>query len=94
MYKERQHGSQRNFLLKLRYGITEDDFNGMLQEQGGLCVICLAAPATHVDHCHDTNRVRGLLCFNCNAALGRFEDDPAVVGRALEYVLGLGDRGD
>jgi hypothetical protein len=51
-----------------------DDFERMLAEQNGLCAICCEAPAVHVDHDHETGRVRGLLCFNCNGALGQFRD--------------------
>ena len=44
----------------------------MFAVQGGVCAICEEAPASHVDHDHETGRVRGLLCFNCNGALGQF----------------------
>jgi hypothetical protein len=58
----------------------------MLSEQGGLCAICKAAPAVHVDHDHATGQVRALLCFNCNGGLGQFKDDPDVLRAAAEYV--------
>lgn len=58
----------------------------MLQTQGGLCAICRAAPAAHVDHDHATNAVRELLCFNCNGGLGQFRDDPAVLLAAVAYL--------
>ncbi len=58
----------------------------MLQGQNGLCAICKAAPAVHVDHDHVTGQVRALLCFNCNGGLGQFKDDPAVLRAAAEYV--------
>lgn len=51
-------------------------------------MICLAAPAVHVDHCHKTGRVRGVLCFNCNSAIGKLGDDPDVVRRAVAYLEG------
>ncbi|WP_338899188.1 endonuclease domain-containing protein [Streptomyces sp. TG1A-60] len=59
----------------------------MVAEQQGICCICLAAPAEHVDHCHETGRVRGVLCFSRNAA-GQFKDRPDVMRRAATYVEG------
>ena len=60
----------------------------MLAEQGGVCAICREAPAEHVDHDHATERVRGLLCFNCNGALGQFRDRPDLMLRAIMYLQG------
>jgi hypothetical protein len=72
--------------LKRRYGITAADADAVLAAQGGLCAICRAAPAAHVDHDHATGAVRALLCFNCNGGLGQFKDDPDVLRAAAEYV--------
>ncbi|MFG3283609.1 endonuclease VII domain-containing protein [Streptomyces sp. NPDC048111] len=74
--------------LKRQYGITEDDRDRMIAVQKGLCVICLSVPAVHVDHCHKTGRVRGVLCFNCNSAIGKLGDDPDTVRRAAAYLEG------
>jgi hypothetical protein len=79
-------GGSRTYHLKRRYGITAAEADAMLADQGGLCAICRAAPAAHVDHDHDTGAVRALLCFNCNGGLGQFKDDPAVLRAAAEYV--------
>ncbi|MBQ1000616.1 endonuclease VII domain-containing protein [Streptomyces nigra] len=75
--------------LKRAYGITEADRQGLVASQGGVCCICLAALPEHVDHCHETGRVRGVLCFSCNAALGQFKDRPDVIRRAAAYVEGI-----
>jgi hypothetical protein len=59
----------------------------MIETQGGLCAICegpLERP--HVDHDHTTGKVRGILCFNCNAGLGKFQDNVAVMAAAVEYL--------
>jgi hypothetical protein len=64
----------------------EKHFDAMVAEQGGLCAICREAPAEQVDHDHRTNRVRGLLCFNCNGALGQFRDRPDLMLRAVLYL--------
>ncbi|MFI0965721.1 endonuclease VII domain-containing protein [Streptomyces sp. NPDC021080] len=74
--------------LKRSYGLTEAQRDEMAASQMGLCVICLKAPAVHVDHCHETGSVRGVLCFSCNAALGQFKDRPDAVRRAADYLEG------
>jgi hypothetical protein len=79
-------GGSRTYHLKRRYGITAKEADTMLAEQGGLCAICRAAPAAHVDHDHATGRVRQLLCFNCNGGLGQFKDDPTMLREAARYV--------
>ena len=79
-------GGSRTYHLKRRYGITAEEADEMLAEQGGLCAICRTEPAAHVDHDHDTGGVRELLCFNCNGGLGQFRDDPEVLRAAAEYV--------
>jgi hypothetical protein len=58
----------------------------MLEAQGGVCAICKAAPAVHVDHDHETGAVGALLCFSCNGGLGRFKDDPPALHAAAYYV--------
>ncbi|SEH01925.1 Recombination endonuclease VII [Nonomuraea solani] len=73
--RAKNHGSTRNYHLKRRYGITEDDFERMLARQGGLCAICQVVPGVFVDHCHATGLVRGVLCFNCDNGLGHFGDN-------------------
>ncbi|MEV0369729.1 endonuclease VII domain-containing protein [Streptomyces sp. NPDC050636] len=71
-----------------KYGMTEAQRDEMIASQMALCAICLKAPAVHVDHCHKTGRVRGVLCFNCNSGLGLLRDDPAAVNRAADYLEG------
>ncbi|MBP0933469.1 endonuclease VII domain-containing protein [Streptomyces goshikiensis] len=74
--------------LKRAYGMTEAERDEMIAAQGGLCCICLKAPAVHVDHCHETGMVRGVLCFNCNSAIGKLGDDPDTLRRAISYLEG------
>lgn len=74
-----------------RYGLTEDQYQAMLVAQSNGCAICRTSFAggvkVCVDHCHDSSVVRGLLCNDCNMALGRFKDDPDNLRRALAYLL-------
>lgn len=68
---------RRNWWYQRTYGISLQEFEEMVKVQGGLCKICGEPPikgrALHVDHDHKTGKVRGLLCFRCNGALGWFE---------------------
>jgi hypothetical protein len=70
------------------YRMTEREVEALRASQGGVCAICRSAPAVHVDHDHRTGEVRGMCCFSCNAALGHFKDDPAVLRRAADYLEG------
>ena len=76
--------------LKRKFGITLEQFDEMLEAQGGVCAICGSTPYNGyrlaVDHDHDTGRVRGLLCASCNRGLGYLADDPVRLRRALEYL--------
>lgn len=82
----------RNANLKRKYGITLEEYNEMFDKQGGLCMICerhqseLGA-TMHVDHCHTSGKVRGLLCNNCNIGIGALQDSPRVLESALYYIL-------
>lgn len=71
-----------------RYGLTKERFAEMLEQQAGACAICQArfSSEPHVDHCHSTKVVRGLLCGQCNRALGLLKDDPARIRRAAQYL--------
>lgn len=69
-----------------RYGLTEEQYASMLASQGGRCALCGEEKKLHVDHCHDTNKVRGLLCMDCNTGIGKLKHDPELLRRALTYV--------
>jgi hypothetical protein len=81
----RLYGSTREYHLRRRYGITGADFDAMVEVQGGTCAVCDQKPE-HVDHDHKTGKVRGILCFNCNQALGNVRDDPAVLQELINYL--------
>jgi hypothetical protein len=74
--------------LKRQYGTTIDERQVLADGQFGICPICLKPGPEQVDHDHETGRVRGVLCFSCNAALGQFKDRPDVIRRAAGYVEG------
>lgn len=84
--EKRRLYKQRNY-LKDRYGITREDRDRMIQEQGEVCAVCgdpLKAPC--VDHDHKTGKVRAILCSGCNSGLGQFRESPERLQRAIEYL--------
>lgn len=83
-----RHGGSRRYHLRKRYGIEPEQFDGLVAEQGGICAICREAAPTHLDHDHETGRVRGVLCVSCNNGLGLFRDDIARLRQALNYLGG------
>jgi hypothetical protein len=74
--------------LTRRYGITAGEADYLLDLQLGLCAICKAAPAKHVDHDHETGAVPALLCFICNGGLGQFKDNATLL-HAAAYCVAL-----
>jgi hypothetical protein len=82
---ERAGGTRQHHLWR-RYGLTLEDVAELLRLQGGVCAVCLSRDPDHVDHDHQTGRVRGLLCFSCNGGLGQFKDDAVILRRAAEYL--------
>ena len=76
--------------LELKYGITMDEYNKMLESQKGVCFICSmpckSGRSLSVDHCHKTGKVRGLLCVSCNNGLGRFNDSIELLQKSINYL--------
>ena len=87
---EAQVVKDRSHKLRL-YGLTLPEYEALLAQQGNRCAICrtslpLFSRETHVDHCHATGAVRGVLCHNCNNGLGHFRDDPSYLEAAIAYL--------
>ena len=84
-----RRAADRRYHLR-KFGLTPDDYDCMLEAQGGGCAICGRPPrddiSLHVDHDHKTGRVRGLLCFRCNNSLGDLDDDPELLRKAVAYL--------
>lgn len=86
-HPERFAAHHRKHNLKFRYGLTLEDYDQMVADQHGTCAICERPDLKLcVDHDHGTGRVRGLLCHDCNLAIGKLEDDAARADRAAEYL--------
>jgi len=80
--------SRKKRNLKRTYGLSLDDYNVLLDKQGGRCAICGEKPNKRhldVDHDHDTKMVRGLLCNCCNFGIGYFKYDLEKMAKAIQY---------
>ncbi len=95
-YKKRYEEKERKDRLK-QYGLSINDYDQLSKQQGGVCSIC-GLPETKksfgtrtrrlsVDHNHETGKVRGLLCNQCNVGLGNFNDDIDVMASAISYLV-------
>lgn len=88
----------KNTNLKRDFNITISEYEDMVLEQDGKCAICNSLETTKsskdpsktkrlaVDHCHSSLKVRGLLCSNCNTALGKFKDNIEFLKNAISYL--------
>lgn len=91
----KEHAARRGRKNKLkRYGLTQETFDRILESQNGVCAICgtteWGSPVKnipHVDHCHTSGKVRGLLCHQCNTAIGHLKDNPEIVMSAYNYLI-------
>lgn len=90
---DRRREWNRAYMLSYRHGITADDYDTMLVNQGGVCAICgtdqpggRRSERFHVDHDHETGEVRGLLCNECNQGLGKFQDSVEMLRAAIQYL--------
>lgn len=84
-------------MLKQRYGITYEEYESILEKQGGVCAVCKRdneqfdkvkddVRRLHVDHDHATGKVRGILCSKCNFALGCVRDDKEILNKLIKYL--------
>lgn len=91
IYQEKNPSVYRASRYRRRYGITLEEYNTLLEFQKGVCAICGKPEMMHkqlvVDHDHKTGKVRGLLCTNCNKALGNAFDDVGVLRNMITYLL-------
>ena len=96
-FKRSAKTRNRKSLLKTKYVLSLDDYNNIEKKQNNCCAIC----GTHkeklvpyykegsvlcVDHCHTTNKIRGLLCFSCNLMLGYSKDKINILRNAIRYL--------
>jgi hypothetical protein len=86
--------ADRKSYLKRKYGMTLGDYERMFAAQGGVCAICGESRpeerTLHIDHDHESGKIRGLLCFRCNNSLGDLRENYELFQRAADYL----DRDD
>jgi len=95
----RTYAKQTNSSLKM-YGLSIEQYNALLNKQNGVCAICSRECKVQskrfkegksnrpliIDHCHKTNKIRGLLCSNCNIMIGMAEDNINLLQKAIDYL--------
>jgi hypothetical protein len=91
MRKRRSGNSPKYDHYHKKYGLTKDEVHVMMEERNGKCDICNSVSdhfsnKLNVDHCHETGKVRGMLCFSCNVMLGQVKDDTNRLKKAIEYL--------
>jgi hypothetical protein len=90
--KEKRELTERRSKLKHTYGITIEQYDRMFVLQGGKCAICFnkkpggRTKRFFIDHCHKTQKIRGLLCMRCNTGLGLFLDNSEFLFNAISYL--------
>lgn len=96
-YNRENREKVKNSKLKRIHKISLEQYNDLLIKQNYVCAICKnkevridsrlgKTSALSVDHCHVTGKIRGLLCFACNVAIGKFKDDISVLQNAIKYL--------
>lgn len=88
LHPEERRRASRNQHLKASYGITSNEFERLQAEQGGRCACCGEIPekVLNVDHDHETDQVRGLICYRCNQGIAYLGDNRDGVAKALAYL--------
>lgn len=91
---EKVEAQKFKYYLRYKFGIEPEHYSQMLEKQGHKCAICGYIPPEeassveklYVDHNHATGKVRGLICMNCNSALGHFRDNLTILENAVKYL--------
>lgn len=90
-YREKERIRVRERVRRVNYGCTPEMFDALLASQDGKCAVCGGLPSRkqtwHVDHDHDTGKIRGILCHSCNAVLGWSRESREILALAAEYLI-------
>lgn len=90
-YRKKNPAKGKDIDLFQSFGIRFEDYKNIYDLQNGCCAICLRHSSEFkrqlsVDHCHETGKIRGLLCIACNTSLGKFNDDIETLKRCISYL--------
>jgi hypothetical protein len=85
-YNENNRAKRKDTRLKYLYGISAAEYRRMWVKQKGLCAICEQYKKLVIDHCHESGRIRELLCKTCNAGIGFFRENTTALDRASAYL--------
>lgn len=95
-HRDKIRAGTRRVTLRYHYGMTTEQYDAMLAAQGGVCAICgSSSPRTFkakyfaIDHCHKTDKIRGLLCLPCNSGIGHLKDDIDLLETAVRYLASV-----
>lgn len=94
-WQDENRDRMRDYLLKYTYGVEVGTYERLLKEQDARCACCHTdrpggRGRFHLDHCHQTGAVRGLLCFDCNVGIGKLGDSVEGLQRAISYLERVG----
>lgn len=87
-----EEGNRKKYHIAFKYNLTMMEFEKMVLDQNNKCKICnneftdCSKRTMHIDHCHNSEKVRGLLCSQCNTALGLFNDEVSNLENAIKYL--------
>lgn len=85
-YKKRITLANKKHKLKKQYGLTIEEYHAMISSQAQKCKICDGLKSLVIDHDHETKKIRGLLCQDCNKGLGFFKDSKTFLQSAIKYL--------
>jgi hypothetical protein len=97
LWNQKNPDKVRAHQIKIKFGISWEEYLGLFSKQHGSCAICKTPlelygsmadryKIAHVDHCHSSGKVRGLLCSKCNVGLGAFKDNQTALRNAADYL--------
>ena len=87
-YIAQWHTRNPGYYRKRLYGLSKEDVKSLLTRQAYRCPICTMPvdAKSPLDHCHNTGKVRGILCRHCNPMLGFAKDKPSTLRAAADYL--------